>query len=88
MVLIMPDREQLLAANHSLEEMRVLVEADSLGFLSLEGLYNALGETKRDDDAPQYTDHCFTGEYPTRLVDYDHDHANKNPQLSLLVEVA
>ena len=65
----MPERAQLLAANKTLEEMRELLEVDSLGFLSIDGLYRAMGETGRNNDAPQFTDHYFTGDYPTRLVD-------------------
>jgi amidophosphoribosyltransferase len=65
----MPDRDQLLAAHRSLEEMACLLEVDSLGFLSVEGLYWALGAGGRDPKSPQFTDHYFTGEYPTRLLD-------------------
>ena len=65
----MPDREKLLAANLSLEEMTKFLEVDSLGFLSVEGLYVALGAGTRDPTCPQFTDHYFTGDYPTRLLD-------------------
>jgi len=65
----MPDRDKLLAANLSLEEMTRFLEVDSLGFLSVEGLYVALGAGTRDAACPQFTDHYFTGDYPTRLVD-------------------
>jgi amidophosphoribosyltransferase len=65
----MPDRDKLLAAQKSLEEMRQFLEVDSLGFLSVEGLYWALGEKGRNPDHPQFTDHYFTGDYPTRLLD-------------------
>jgi amidophosphoribosyltransferase len=65
----MPDRDQLLAAHRSLEEMTHLLEVDSLGFLSVEGLYWALGAGERDPAHPQFTDHYFTGDYPTRLFD-------------------
>jgi amidophosphoribosyltransferase len=65
----MPDRADLLAANRSLEEMRQLLEVDSLGFLSVDGLYWALGAGPRDPLCPQFTDHYFTGDYPTRLLD-------------------
>ncbi|WP_430913194.1 amidophosphoribosyltransferase [Methylobacterium sp. sgz302541] len=64
-----PEREKLLAATHTLEEMRQYIGADSLAFLSIGGLYRAMGEERRDDACPQYTDHCFTGEYPTGLTD-------------------
>ncbi len=62
-------REQLLAANKSLEEMAKLLEVDSLGFLSVDGLYWAMESDPRDPAAPQFTDHYFTGDYPTRLLD-------------------
>ena len=78
-----PETEQLLAANHNLDDMCAFIGADSLGFLSLDGLYKAMGFSKgRDNENPQFTDHCFTGDYPTDLKDYN----DKNPQeqLSLL----
>ncbi|MDB5456551.1 MAG: amidophosphoribosyltransferase, partial [Caulobacter sp.] len=65
----MPDRDKLLAAQKTLEEMRQFLEVDSLGFLSVEGLYLSLGETGRNAETPQFTDHYFTGDYPTRLLD-------------------
>ncbi len=64
-----PEREKLLAATHDLEAMRKYIGADSLAFLSIPGLYRAMGEEARDAACPQYTDHCFTGEYPTGLTD-------------------
>lgn len=84
----MPNTERLLAANHDLETMTKLLGAESLGFLSIEGLYWAMGQDARNIDFPQYSDHCFTGEYPTALVDFDRKSSGKNPQMSLLVEVA
>jgi amidophosphoribosyltransferase len=65
----MPDRDKLLAATKSLEDMRKMLEVDSLGFLSVEGLYWAMGAGARDAACPQFTDHYFTGDYPTRLLD-------------------
>jgi amidophosphoribosyltransferase len=64
-----PEREKLLAATHDLEGMREYIDADSLAFLSIEGLYRAMGEERRNPAQPQYTDHCFTGDYPTPLTD-------------------
>jgi len=83
----MPERDQLLAANKTLEEMRELLEVDSLGFLSVEGLYQAMGETRRNAKTPQFTDHYFTGDYPTRLVDREIEEGGREEvgQLSLLV---
>ena len=78
-----PETEQLLAANHSLDDMCTFIGADSLGFLSLDGLYKAMGYPKgRDNENPQFTDHCFTGDYPTDLKDYNDK--NLQEQLSLL----
>lgn len=64
-----PEKEKLLAATHDLESMRQYIGADSLAFLSIPGLYRAMGEEGRDAACPQYTDHCFTGDYPTPLTD-------------------
>ncbi|MCJ2120492.1 amidophosphoribosyltransferase [Methylobacterium sp. J-001] len=64
-----PEREKLLAATHDLEAMRKYIGADSLAFLSIPGLYRAMGEEERNTACPQYTDHCFTGDYPTGLTD-------------------
>ncbi|HYF54051.1 MAG TPA: amidophosphoribosyltransferase [Salinarimonas sp.] len=64
-----PEREKLLAATHDLEGMRAYIGADSLAFLSVEGLYRGLGCERRDPLRPQFTDHCFTGDYPTPLTD-------------------
>ena len=65
----MPDRDKLLAAQKSLEEMTKFLEVDSLDFLSVDGLYWALEAGARDPACPQFTDHYFTGDYPTRLLD-------------------
>lgn len=64
-----PDPSSLIAANHTITEMRDIIGCDSLSFLSLNGLYRACGYTERNADCPQFTDHCFTGEYPTNLTD-------------------
>ena len=60
----------------------LIQDTNSLKFLSIKGLYNAMGHENRDNNSPQYTDHCFTGEYPTELV--DRDSGNLSTQLSLL----
>ena len=85
----MPDRDDLLAANRTLEEMAKLLEVDSLGFLSVDGLYWAMGAGPRNPDCPQFTDHYFTGEYPTRLLDREIASGGANHlerQLSFLVD--
>jgi amidophosphoribosyltransferase len=65
-----PERDKLLAANMSVEEMREFIGADSLAFLSIDGVYRALGEANRDSKQPQYCDACFTGDYPIALTDH------------------
>ena len=64
-----PEKEKLLAATHDLESMRDYIGADSLAFLSVKGIYRAMGCERRDPIRPQFTDHCFTGDYPTPLTD-------------------
>jgi amidophosphoribosyltransferase len=63
-----PERAKLLAAQMNVEQMRDYINADSLAFISIEGLYRALGD-ERDSAAPQRCDACFTGDYPTMLTD-------------------
>jgi amidophosphoribosyltransferase len=58
-----PTKNELIAANHSVEEIRRYVEADSLGYLSQHGLSEAVGDTRG-----QYCYACYTGDYPTDLV--------------------
>ncbi|WP_372799735.1 amidophosphoribosyltransferase [Paracoccus seriniphilus] len=65
-----PDREKLLAANMSTEEMRKWIGVDSLSFVSLDGLYRAVGEKKgRNAKCPRYCDACFSGDYPVAPFD-------------------
>ncbi len=65
-----PEKSKLIASGMSVEEMRKFIGADSLGFVTINALYQALGKKAgRNDEAPQYCDACFTGDYPTRLVD-------------------
>jgi amidophosphoribosyltransferase len=64
-----PEKEKLLAATHDLDGMRRTIGADSLAFLSIDGIYRAMGEEGRNPLEPQFTDHCFTGDYPTPLTD-------------------
>jgi amidophosphoribosyltransferase len=66
-----PERDKLLAARMSLEQMRDFIGADSLAFLSVDGVYRAMGLPGRDPAAPRFTDHCFTGDYPTPLADLE-----------------
>ncbi|MFD2143229.1 amidophosphoribosyltransferase [Ancylobacter oerskovii] len=81
-----PDRDKLLAATHDLEGMRRYIGADSLAFLSIDGIYRAMGYEGRNNAQPQFTDHCFTGEYPTPLTDRTGEVPSR--QLSLLAEAS
>src|ERR1700749_604765 len=83
-----PEQDKLLAATPSLEDMRQFIGADSLALLSGIGIFRAMGEKKgRDPVRPQFTDHCFTGEYPTPLTDRTAQDAPSS-QLSLLAEAS
>jgi amidophosphoribosyltransferase len=80
-----PERDKLLAAKHTVEEMARLIGVDSLAFISIDGLYRAMGMRGRDQRKPQFCDACFTGDYPIALTDCD---GAEQPQLSLLSESA
>jgi len=77
-----PTKKELLAANKTNDEICEYIGAKSLKFLSVEGMYRAIGFEKRNDAYPQLTDHYFTGEYPVKPIDELGD--NKITQLSLL----
>ena len=79
-----PDYDELLASKKSVEEMRESIGATSLFFLSLNGTYKAMGHKERNATEPQFTDHCFTGDYPTQLLDNEQGTTSK--QYSLLTE--
>src|SRR3954464_3969560 len=79
-----PSYDKLLAAQHDVAGMAKLLGVDSLAFISIDGLYKAVGQDKRSSDHPQYCDACFTGDYPLPLTDKN---AGTQPkQLSLLSE--
>ena len=80
-----PQPEELLAAKLDLAAMVKHIGVDSLAFVSMDGLYRAMGEAQRDNDAPQYCDACFSGEYPTSLTDLGG--GDEPSQLSLLAEL-
>ncbi len=85
----MPDREHLIAAQMSVPEMAKRFGVDSLGFLSVDGLYWAMDCGPRDPVCPQFTDHYFTGDYPTRLLDREIAEGRNEQverQLSFLVD--
>ena len=77
-----PTKKELLAANKTNNQICEYIGAKSLKFLSLDGLYKAIGFDKRNDSYPQLTDHYFTGDYPVKPIDELGD--NKITQLSLL----
>jgi len=79
-----PDSEKLLAHNHSVAEMAKFIGADSLAFISIDGLYRALDEKARNNAQPQYCDACFSGEYPIKLTDFEGH--NNNCELSVLAK--
>jgi amidophosphoribosyltransferase len=81
-----PNTDDLLAHRMDVEEMRRLIGADSLAFISMTGLYRAMGKGKRDPAAPGFCDACFTGDYPIELTDITG--GRKDGQLSLLADVA
>ena len=79
-----PEPEQLLASRMDLNTMAMHIGVDSLAFISMKGLYRAVGEAERNAENPQFCDACFSGEYPIDLTD-----RNGGPfptQLSLLAE--
>ena len=78
----MPTKEELLANNKNNKEICEYINAKSLKFLSLEGIYRALGHEKRNIEFPQYSDHYFTGDYPIKPLDKVEE--GKVMQLSLL----
>ncbi|CCG40245.1 amidophosphoribosyltransferase [Magnetospirillum molischianum] len=80
-----PERSKLLAARHDVEGMARLIGVDSLAFISLDGLYRAVGEPSRNAAQPHYCDACFTGDYPVRPTDFI-DNGGEIEQLSLLTE--
>ena len=78
----MPSKKELLAANKTIKEICEFINAKSLKFLTLDGIYKAMGFNKRNNSYPQLTDHYFTGEYPVKIV--DDLGGDKITQLSLL----
>lgn len=77
-----PEKSKLLASRMSIQEMADFIRVDTLSFLTIDGLYRAVGEAKRNNEVPQYCDACFTNEYPTRLL--DHHGPDNVRKLSLL----
>ncbi len=81
-----PESKKLLAHNYTVEQMCRFIGADSLAFISLDGLYRAVGVAKRDPESPQFCDACFSGNYPIRLTDQQTQ--DDQLEMSLLVQNA
>ena len=81
-----PKQSELLAANKNILEMTKFIGVKSLSFLSLEGLYKSMGFKNRDDNSPQFADHCFTGNYPVIPIDKTLGESRHN-QLSFLSNI-
>ena len=82
-----PKQDELLAAvKKDIKDMAKFIGVKSLSFLSVEGLYRAMGCKKRNVNIPQFTDHCFTGDYPIVPIDKSLD-KSKFDQLSFLSNV-
>jgi len=81
-----PERDKLLAARFDVAAMAQFIGVDTLSFVSIDGLYRAMGTPGRDPSAPRFCDACFTGDYPIPLI--DHDAGLVSTQLSLLAETA
>jgi len=79
-----PERAKLLAHKLDVGGMTDFIHADSLAFVSIDGLYKALGEAHRADIRPRYCDACFTGDYPTTLT--DQDEGTQVDQFAMLAE--
>jgi len=82
----MPSTEELLAAQYDIDTMAEKLGVDSLSFLSVDGLYKAIGGPPRISEQPAHADHCFTGDYPTPLTDHESAESSKDLQLSLLLD--
>ena len=78
-----PDKDELLASKLDLKGMQIFTKAKTLQFLSIEGLYKSMRHEKRNSSYPQFTDHCFTGEYPVKPIDANDKNFEEN-QLSFM----
>ncbi len=80
-----PTKDELLASKFTIDQIRDYIGVDSLKFVTLDGVYKALGfKDGRKKEKPVFTDHYFSGDYPVKLIDQD---AGVYPsQLSLLIE--
>jgi amidophosphoribosyltransferase len=81
-----PEKSKLIGSHMSIQKMTEFIKADSLDFLSIDGLYRAVGEAKREAGQPQFCDACFTGQYPTKLT--DREQAESRRSGTLIAETA
>ncbi len=81
-----PNTDDLVAHRMDVEEIRRFIGADSLAFISMDGLYRAMGKGRRNPAIPGFCDACFSGDYPIELTDISG--GRKDGQLSLLADVA
>ena len=80
-----PTKEELLASKFSIDQIKDYIGVDSLKFVTLDGVYKALGfKDGRNNNKPMFTDHYFSGDYPVKLI--DQDSGSYPSQLSLLIE--
>jgi amidophosphoribosyltransferase len=68
-----PDKKDLIAANYSVEAVSKMIGVDKLFYLSIDGLYKAINNSKRNNENPQYCDACFSNEYPISLTDKENE---------------
>jgi amidophosphoribosyltransferase len=80
-----PEKDKLMAARYTLDEMAKIIGVDSLAYISMDGLYRAVGESRRDNVRPQFCDACFSGDYPVKLTDQVGPGVPR--QLSFLTEI-
>jgi amidophosphoribosyltransferase len=81
-----PEKSKLIGSHMSIQKMTEFIKADSLDFLSIDGLYRAVGEARREAGQPQFCDACFTGQYPTKLT--DREQAESRRSGTLIAETA
>jgi amidophosphoribosyltransferase len=78
-----PEKSKLIGSHMSVQKIQEFIKADSLEFLSIDGLYRAVGEARRNAELPQFCDACFTGDYPTSLTDReDREGWQSSPRLA------
>ncbi len=79
-----PDKNELLASKMNIEEIKKFINVKTLKFLSINGLYKSMGYESRNSTYPQFTDHCFTGDYPIKPLDANEENAVENQLSSML----